>query len=196
MSIHLYDKALKDKLSSVFDNVVDASDEKALELSEDNEALVKLPLISFWRINNNLSMDYAQFPLKDRGRRGSKIVDGSKVVNYEVAFNLEYQIDIWSDRRSECDVLFTELVLFFLQEPNISLYDINNDVTYDFPVQITETNTNVELTEFSTKGNLYRQVITLTIPNAMILFPKASKVITVREIKVQLEDYRGNTYDI
>ena len=196
MSLHLYDKALKEKLLEVFDNVVDASEDKALQLSEDGQALVHLPLISFWRINNNLSTDYAQFPLKDRGRSCSKVIGDSRLINYEVSFNLEYQIDIWSDRRSECDDLFTELLLFFMQEASLSIYDPNEEINYTFPIQITETNTNVELSEFNEKGNLYRQVITLTIPNATVFFPKKRNVAKVRELKVILEDYRGNTYDL
>ena len=196
MSLHLYDKALLEKLQKVFENVVDASDEKALQLSSDSEAMVYLPLISFWRLNNNLSSEYAQTPLKNLGRRGARFVGDSRIVNYELAFNLEYQIDIWSDRRSECDDLFTELVLFFLQEPNLVLYDENNQEQYILPVTITETVTNVDLTQFSDKGNLYRQVITLSIPNAPVLFPKKHKIIKTRIVKWVLENFRGDRFDI
>lgn len=196
MSLHLYDKALLEKLQKVFENVVDASDEKALQLSSDSEAMVYLPLISFWRLNNNLSSEYAQTPLKNLGRRGTRFVGDSRVVNYELAFNLEYQIDIWSDRRSECDDLFTELVLFFLQEPNLVIHDENNQEQYVLPVTITETVTNVDLTQFSDKGNLYRQVITLSVPNAPVLFPKKHKIIKTRIVKWVLENFRGDRFDI
>ena len=196
MSLHLYDKALLEKLQKVFENVVDASDEKALQLSSDSEAMVYLPLISFWRLNNNLSSEYAQAPLKNLGRRGTRFVGDSRVVNYELAFNLEYQIDIWSDRRSECDDLFTELVLFFLQEPNLVIYDENNQEQYVLPVTITETVTNVDLTQFSDKGNLYRQVITLSLPNAPVLFPKKHKIIKTRIVKWVLENFRGDRFEI
>lgn len=196
MSLHLYDKALLEKLQKVFENVVDASDEKALQLSSDSEAMVYLPLISFWRLNNNLSSEYAQAPLKNLGRRGTRFVGDSRIVNYELAFNLEYQIDIWSDRRSECDDLFTELVLFFLQEPNLVIHDENNQEQYVLPVTITETVTNVDLTQFSDKGNLYRQVITLSVPNAPVLFPKKHKIIKTRIVKWVLENFRGDRFDI
>jgi len=196
MSLHLYDTALLNKLKSVFENVVDASDEKALQLSEDSEAMVYLPLISFWRLNNNLSTEYAQAPLKNLGRRGTRMINDAKLVNYELAFNLEYQIDIWSDRRSECDDLFTELVLFFLQEPNLVIYDENAKQEYVLPVTITETVTNVDLTQFSDKGNLYRQVITLSVPNAPVLFPKKHKIIRTRIVKWVLENFRGDRFDI
>lgn len=196
MSIHLYDIALKEKLKKVFDNVIDASEDKSLQLSENSEAMVSLPLISFWRLNNNLSMDYAQFPLKNIGRRHDKRIGDEMVANYEVNFNLEYQIDIWSDRRSECDDLFVELILFLLQEPNLYIKDENLDIDYKFPIQITETVTNVDLTQFSEQGNLYRQVITISIPNAVILFPQKRKFIKIRNINWYIENFKGDKFDI
>jgi hypothetical protein len=196
MSIHLYDEALKNKLKEVFENVVDASEDKALQYSENGEALVNLPLISFWRLNNNLSTDYAQFPLKNIGRRSNKMINNSKVVNYELNFNLEYQIDIWSDRRSECDDLFTELVLFLLQEPNLVIHDPNLNQSFNFPLQITETVTNVDLTQFSEQGNLYRQVITISIPNATVFFPVKRKIIKIRAINWFVENMRGDRFDL
>lgn len=196
MSIHLYDEALKNKLKEVFENVVDASEDKALQYSENGEALVNLPLISFWRLNNNLSTDYAQFPLKNIGRRSNKMINNSKVVNYELNFNLEYQIDIWSDRRSECDDLFTELVLFLLQEPNLVIHDPNLNQSFNFPLQITETVTNVDLTQFSEQGNLYRQVITISIPNATVFFPVKRKIIKIRAINWFIENMRGDRFDL
>lgn len=196
MSIHLYDEALKNKLKEVFENVVDASEDKALQYSENGEALVNLPLISFWRLNNNLSTDYAQFPLKNIGRRSNKMINNSKVVNYELNFNLEYQIDIWSDRRSECDDLFTEMILFLLQEPNLAIHDPNLNQSYNFPLQITETVTNVDLTQFSEQGNLYRQVITISIPNATVFFPVKRKIIKIRAINWFIENMRGDRFDL
>lgn len=196
MSIHLYDEALKNKLKEVFENVVDASEDKALQYSENGEALVNLPLISFWRLNNNLSTDYAQFPLKNIGRRSNKMINNSKVVNYELNFNLEYQIDIWSDRRSECDDLFTEMILFLLQEPNLVIHDPNLNQSYNFPLQITETVTNVDLTQFSEQGNLYRQVITISIPNATVFFPVKRKIIKIRAINWFIENMRGDRFDL
>ena len=121
----MYDTALRDKLKEVFDNVIDASEDKALQLSEDGEALVKLPLVSIWRLNNNLSQEVSQFPLKEYGRRTNKRVNNAILTNYELTFDIEYQIDVWSDRRSECDDLFSELLLFLLREPNINITDIN-----------------------------------------------------------------------
>lgn len=196
MSIHLYDEALKNKLKEVFENVVDASEDKALQYSENGEALVNLPLISFWRLNNNLSTDYAQFPLKNIGRRSNKMINNSKVVNYELNFNLEYQIDIWSDRRSECDDLFTEMILFLLQEPNLVIHDPNLNQSFNFPLQITETVTNVDLTQFSEQGNLYRQVITISIPNATVFFPVKRKIIKIRAINWFIENMRGDRFDL
>ena len=176
MSIHLYDEALKNKLKEVFENVVDASEDKALQYSENGEALVNLPLISFWRLNNNLSTDYAQFPLKNIGRRSNKM--------------------IWSDRRSECDDLFTEMILFLLQEPNLVIHDPNLNQSYNFPLQITETVTNVDLTQFSEQGNLYRQVITISIPNATVFFPVKRKIIKIRAINWFIENMRGDRFDL
>ena len=64
------------------------------------------------------------------------------------------------------------------------------------PVTITETVTNVDLTQFSDKGNLYRQVITLSLPNAPVLFPKKHKIIKTRIVKWVLENFRGDRFDI
>ena len=54
MSLKRYDEALEIKLKSVFPNVRMADDEKAFETSatQEEDVVVKLPLITFARINN------------------------------------------------------------------------------------------------------------------------------------------------
>ena len=189
MNLSSYDKALETKLKQVFPNVVNSNEDKALEDSEDDKAQVEVPMISFWRLNNNLSTTNT-FVANRRGRViGSNRETGSTLVHQTVEVDITYQIDIWSDRRYEVDAIFGETLLYLLQEPNLLVSEPNTPEPFSFPIDISETNTDAELSQFSDTGAMYRQVISIEVKGAQLIFPKAGKL--AKDINIRLVDFKG-----
>lgn len=88
-------------------------------------------------------------------------------------FEITYQIDIWSDRLYEADEVFSELLLYFTEEPYLNIKEPNseNDEGIDVSFRVTETDFDVDLSEFSDKGKLYQQIITITLDNVYLSYP-------------------------
>ena len=176
MDLTSYDNALKTKLLDVFPNVVNSSEDKALEYSEDDRAMVKLPLISYWRLSNPLSQSYNNSFGVQRGRTVRQLNSNHNLIYKEIYLTLTYQIDVWSDRRYEVDEILKELLLYFEEEPYLSVKEDNNDIPFDISFDITDIVTDIDLSSFSDRGNLYRQSITIEIDRAVLTYPKAKKV--------------------
>lgn len=198
MSFYLYDNALKEKLSNVFDNVVNCSEDKAIDYSQDEEtAQVTLPMISFWRLNNNLDTNMYNASAILRGRDIARVNNkATNILNYkELPIVLTYQVDIWSDRRYEVDEILKELLLYFMEEPNLEVEEPNVDYTYSFPMTITELNSDVDVSSFDEKGVLYRQTISLEINNARLLYPNAEKVVKRFALRIVTVNAQGEVFE-
>lgn len=190
MNLTAYDDALKSKLESVFSNVVNSSTDKALERSEDGKAEVKLPLISYWRLSNNYDPDNYNAPSivpNKRGRIIKPTSDSTNLIYKEIPIALTYQIDIWSDRRVETDIIFQELLLYFSEEPHLQVKEDNVEDPFKFIIKVTDTDTDIDLTQFSETGDMYRQIITIMIDNAKLIFPKEGKI--AKSIPIRIVDW-------
>lgn len=184
-----YDNALKSKLTSVFDNVVNSSEEKALESSEDEEVMVNLPLISFWRLSNNISTEgYSSFG-STRGLR-NKASDPTVLVSTQAAFELTYQVNIWSDRLYEVDQILSEIVQFFNEEPYLDVVEPNFDDGVKFYIKITECELIIQQSEFSETGKLYQQALTLVVDRALLLYPQNKQM--VKNIPIRTFSVKGD----
>lgn len=189
MDLTAYDNALKDKLKSVFDNVVNASEDKALEYSEDKKAEVKLPLISYWRLTNNIDPT-GNFNHRV-GRTLGTLNNATNIKLRELDVQITYQVDIWSDRRYEVDSILKELLFFFVDEPSILVKEENFEKPFSFPIRVTDATSDIDLSSFADKGNLYRQIITLEIDNAVLTSPtsvKIAKTIPIRIVTLEGDD--------
>jgi hypothetical protein len=195
MDLTSFDNALQAKLKEVFSNVVNASDTKALEYSEDGTAQVQLPLISYWRISNMISDPFKSQTAVLRGRSIRDIDDSTKLMFKELSMNLSYQIDIWSDRRHEVDEILLELLLYFHEEPYLTVNESNMTTPYDLSFRVTDISTDIDLDSFSDRGNLYRQIITIEVDNAVMVFPKAAK--KVHNIPLRYVEFRkGDDFNV
>ena len=194
MNLTDFDNALKAKLLNVFPNVANASEDKALEYSEDDVAQVSLPLISYWRLTNSISDSFRSQPAILRGREIRDIDNTSKLMYKELPMDLTYQIDVWSDRRYEVDDIMLELLLYFHEEPYITIKEDNMEKPYDFSFRVTDITLDIDLESFSDRGNLYRQVITIEFDNAVMVYPKAAK--TVHNIPLRYIELRRGDEDI
>lgn len=183
-----YDVALKSKLLKVFPNVVNSSDDKALEDSEDSKAEITLPMISFWRLSNSLDTENNPSFGWTRGR-----VERSYLVNPDKGLQLKYkqigidpmyQIDIWSDRLAEVDQIAYELLMYFLEEPNLLISDPNLEgQEFTFPVVVNDVSMTTDLAGFSETGAIFRQTLDLEVKNAVLTYPHLGKVVKFPELR-------------
>lgn len=191
-----YDSSLKTKLLNVFPNVVNSSEDKALEHSEDDVANVSLPLISFWRLTNGIPDGDMPFSTFKRGRNMGQISDSTALVYREIYLTISYQIDIWSDRKVEVDAILTELLLYFREEPYFRVIEDNYPDGFDINFKVTDVvNTGTDLTSFTENGDLYRQTVTIEIDKAPLMYPrevKVAKSIPIRVVSIKEDDL----YDI
>lgn len=194
MSLECYDQGLlrylQDHLN--FTNIVNAEDEKALSYSVDmisdaKDLKIKLPMISFWRMSNNLTNESAgNFFAKHSGRLMSK--DTSKLKGYgvrELDVNIVYQITIWASTRKVCDDIFRELAMLLItDDPHVPVYIPGMESPEYFDIIVTDSDTSVDLSNFEDQGRLYRQNLTVEMPDARLVFSKESKLIANIPLKL------------
>lgn len=187
MSLECYDKGLLGYLQEHlnFTNIVNADEERALlysadMISDSKDLVIKLPMISFWRISNNLTNESAgNFFAKHSGRIMSK--DKSKLKGYgvrELDINIIYQITIWASTRKVCDDIFRELAMLLItDDPHVPVFIPGMDSPEYFDVIVTDSDTSIDLSEFDDKGRLYRQNLTVELPDARLVFSKESDLV-------------------
>lgn len=185
MNFSDYDNAVKIKLLKVFPNVVNSSQDKALQISENSKAQVKLPLISFWRLTNTYDVNYYSSFKVNRGSVHRRLNDDNFLLYKQIPFEITYQIDIWSDRLYEADELFSELLLYFVEEPylNIKEFNTKDDEGIDVSFRVTDTDLEIDLSDFDDRGKLYQQIITITIDNAYLSYPTNKKRVDTIPIR-------------
>lgn len=182
-----YDIALKSKLLEVFPNVVNSSDDKALEDSEDSKAEITLPMISFWRLSNDLDLENNPSFGWTRGRvERTKPVDseGRQLKYKQLGISPTYQIDIWSDRLAEVDQIAYELLIYLYEEPNLLISDPNLEgQEFTFPIEVTGVSMATDLSGFSETGAMFRQTLDIEVNSAVLTYPHLGKVAKTIELR-------------
>lgn len=206
MSLESYDEALKKKLESVFPNVVFSSLSKAFTHTADSEVLsqthdgelrqkekkeqiVALPMIAFDRINNGLNFEFrANDPAIRRGR--FVIKEEEPLLEKTLPINPQYQIDIVSDRRVEVDGIWRELVMFLYTNPLLEVeFGGKTPFVESFPLKIMDTDNTTDIEDFSNTGRIYRQTLTVEIPQAQLFFLDSADLIKNIPIRtIQLDE--------
>lgn len=208
MSLESYDEALKRKLEGVFPNVVFSSLSKALARSADSEVIsqthegelrqkekkeqvVALPMIAFDRINNGLNFEFrANDPAIRRGRHVIKEEDS--YLEKALPINPQYQIDIVSDRRVEVDGIWRELVMYLYTNPLIDVeFGGKTPFVEQFPLKLMDTDNTTDIEDFSNTGRIYRQTLTVEIPQAQLFFLDSANLvrnIPIRTIQLDEEE--------
>ena len=190
MSLYNYDEALlkylRDALS--FSNIYNASDTKAFSTVADNsnEVKVNLPLITVWRVSNNLeNVDgIGGFGLRHRGKFIKSDFTDTKGIRWRsLPVVLSYQITIWSSTRRELDDIFRELIMYLTTDnPHIEVQLEGMEGPEKFVIKVTDTDTTTDLDSFDEKGRLYSQAILLDIPEAQLIFSR--EVPLVKDIDI------------
>ena len=186
-----YDEGLLNYLKSAlnFPNIVNAAESKAFDVSADknsNKVEIQVPMISFWRIANPLTYEGGgNFAMRHRGRKVSVNREEAVAEAWRsVPVTLSYQLTIWSDRRSEVDDIYRELIMYLLTDnPHITIQLEGMDKPEQFYIHVTDTDTSTDVDSFSDRGKLYTQNIMIDIQDAQLIFSrdiKLAKNIPVR----------------
>lgn len=197
MSIGAFDLALKNKCSRVFPNVEVAHEDKIEDAADENGEL-KLPLISIWRLGNPIN--FKGWGNESVARIGSFFSEGEIGIRIKaLPVNIQYQISIISDRRREVDDIFRELAMFLHEEDSLTVSFLGNEgeepIKRDFTVLMLDNNDTTDYASFKDRGRLYKEVINIEIPNAMLIFESKEK--TVLDIPVRIytmEDEENEDY--
>ena len=194
-----YDEGLLNYLKSAlnFPNIVNAAESKAFDTSADknsHKVEIQLPMISFWRIANPLTYEGGgNFAMRQRGRRMSADKEGLTAVAWRsLPVTLSYQLTIWSDRRSEVDDIYRELMMYLLTDnPHITIQLEGMETPEEFYIHVTDTDTSTDVDSFSDKGRLYTQNIMIDIPAAQLIFSRnftIAKDIQIRSVVLDNSD--------
>lgn len=211
MSLECYDKAMKAKLERVFPNVVFSSLSKALSESANVESIsktsdgdvrekkkqeqvVSVPLIAFDRINNPPNWEFrANDPAVRRGR--FVIEEKDHYLEKALPVNIQYQIDIISDKRVEVDGIWRELIMYLYTHSELAVeFDGKNPFVENFPLKIMDTDNTTDIEDFTNVGRVYRQTINVEIPQAQLFFHSSTDLIkdfplrTIQFIEKEGED--------
>lgn len=162
MSLELYDKSMIDKLKSVFGNVVYAPTDEALSrANDDTKGSVQLPLISVYRLDGRLSTESGFLSMPEHATgRWTRSQAQKGLLTQSLPMDVVYQIDIWSVERVHADSIYSELLFYLIDQPNLSI-DLPNLCREDFAMTITDTQSEIDMESFKDRGRLYRNTITL-----------------------------------
>lgn len=186
-----YDEGLLNYLKSAlnFPNIVNAADSKAFDVSADKiseKVEVQMPMISFWRIANPLTHEGGgNFAMRHRGMRMSTDQEkGTAVAWRSLPVTLSYQLTIWSDRRSEVDDIYRELMMYLLTDnPHITIQLEGMDVPEEFYIHVVDTDTSTDVDSFSDRGRLYTQNIMIDIQDAQLIFSR--NITLAKDMKIR-----------
>lgn len=195
MSLKSFDEAITNYLKNIYDNTIFSPSSRTLIDATDSRTEIKLPMITVERISNeypssDLQSNYTEVRL---GRRSD-----DELRERSLSIDLMYQIDIWSDRRDESDNIWREVLMYLNLDNGISI-TYSPTVSQDYPITIVNTDVDINYNEFEDIGKLYRNIITVKIHNAKLIFNKSInlvKEIPVRTITLTSDEKKNEELDI
>jgi hypothetical protein len=187
MSVYLYDNAVIDYLTSVWDN--NKINILPTELAFENNARlrdrVNLPLITVNRLSPiSIEEDITNWA---RSRIGVVVPTEDNKVDYmirTIGILISYNIDTWTRTRKENDDIVRELIWLLLVKPTLKIkspYGINKDWSFSLMLE-PDIEDNSDIIAFSELGEYYRQTLTIYTSGAMLFLknnhPQASSIET------------------
>ena len=187
--LSIYDFALKKKLTSVFSNVVVAHPDIVLKrAAEVNDGNVALPMISMYRMNNPIKEGEINHFEAFHGRYARMDDCDSITLEMAVPIEIEYQVDIWAQYRTQADILFRELFFYLLREPNLEVNIPEFDASQVFALKYESMEQPTDYSSFEETYILHRYSITYKVPTARLLYRGKSAKL-VHEIPVVMVPY-------
>lgn len=193
MSLAAYDTGLLNYLKGAlnFDNIINSAESTAFSNAGDHneKSEVKFPMISFWRVSNPVELPGGNFPMRHRGKIMTQDFENLKGVRWRaLPVRITYQITIWSDRRTEVDDIYRELMMYLMTDnPHIVVMMDGMDKPEEFLLEVTDTDSTTDVDSFADRGRIYTQNILVDVPDAQMLFSREfpiSKNLEVRSIVI------------
>lgn len=195
MSLAAYDTGLLNYLKNAlnFDNIINSAESAVFSNAGDHDknSEVKFPMISFWRISNPVELPGGgNFAMRHRGKIMSQDFENSKGVRWRaLPVKITYQITIWSDRRTEVDDIYRELMMYLITDnPHITVMMDGMDVPENFVLEVTDTDSTTDVDSFSDKGRIYTQNILVDVPEAQLLFSREFPIAQSIEVRSVIAD--------
>ena len=181
-TLELFDLAIERKLKKLYTNVIGTFPERAM-FDSNNQSKVTLPLISFYRLSNDIDMDNYQHSELFTGYRTN-----ASQRTRSVPIKLLYSIDLWADNRNEVDTLFYDIVYRLLIQPNISVDMGETEARKIFSIRLVEQSSSSNLFEQSLQENrIYRYTLTYSVNNARMLYQVPDGLITDTDIDIDAD---------
>lgn len=118
-SFTLYDRAIKNKIQNVFNNIVISEPDLAFKRAAERdgeEGKVKFPLLSLYREDESLSQENFNWKRLRKGENEQYLGDKEAIQALKVLpIRLDYQLDVYAEKKIVADKLLEEL-LFYLSE--------------------------------------------------------------------------------
>lgn len=181
-TLELYDDAMLKKLKKLYNNVIGTFPDRAM-FDSNNESKVSLPLISVYRLSNDIDFSEWVHAETFRGRRSH---DSGRTRS--IPIQLLYTIDVWADTRNQADQLFYDIVYILQIKPNIILDMEGTEANKLFSLRLVEQSSSSNLFEQSLEQNrIYRYTLTYTVNMARLLYQVDDGYITGADINVETE---------
>lgn len=181
-TLELYDEAMLKKLKKLYTNVIGTFPDRAM-FDSNNESKVSLPLISVYRLSNDIDWNEWNHTETFRGRRS----DESQRTR-SIPIDLLYTVDIWGDTRNQADQLFYDIVYRLIIKPNIILDMKGTEPNKLFSLRLVEQSSSSNLFEQSREQNrIFRYTLTYTVNMARMLYHVPDGFITDTDIVVDTE---------
>lgn len=180
-SLELYDQAIYKKLKKLYPNTIATFPDRAM-FDSNNKSKVSLPLISSYRVSNDVDFSNVNHAHLFSGMRTSE-----NVVTYSIPIELLYTIDIWGDSRNEADQLYYDLLFALYRKPNIELDMSDTDELKVFSMRLLEQSSSSNLFEQSLDQNrIYRYTLTYIINEARMMYRADATFITGVDTNIDL----------
>ena len=191
MSVELYDDALLEKIRGVYSNTVFASTERAFQAcAELNNGKVKLPLLSLSNFHYTISLPMLNTAAFRRGRSTEYTDESKSEVRKQrtISLDINYQLDVWADRKKTVDSIVRELLFWFLENPQII---IENPDGRDFQFSLIfdqDVENNSDVMSFEQLGRIYRMTIPMRLDNAVLISMGSLKTVFENPVFIELEE--------
>ena len=148
-----------------------------------SSGVVKFPLIAFDRLSNPYSEGY---DIVDQMHRTGPYWSDEQSREKSFSADLNYQIDIISDRRVDVDEIWREVTIVLLKNNSVAVeYNTEGQVLVEeYPLKVVDTEFGRDVLSFFDKGVVYRQSIIVQMTNVRMLFVEKSKLIEEVPVRV------------
>ena len=195
MSLTLYDAALLHKFRSVFPNTYIATSETVIQMMSEQGEAVKLPVMNLYNMNYEVAGQLYNFPELRSGRPMSYVDTKTKeeIANIlSLPIRIDYQVDLADNSRERINGIMKEIMFWLYRNPLIEIAEPTTGTKFTFTTQIEGgVQDNSDIMSFADRGRIYRNTLTLVIPDARFFMHRKGKTV----LEVLVDEHFGEDFD-